>query len=96
MSADGQLACVLDGVSPAPSLRQLIEIEEALSRLADMSHLLCDLAASADEGNELLPRSLYFFSETLLRDAEQLQEFYRGVATPQVPLPLDGGGSGRG
>ena len=93
---DGPSAPAVNGVPPVSSLQRLVEIEEALSRLADMSHLLCDLAASADEGNEILPGSLYFLSDTLLRDAEQLQEFYRGVAAPQVSLPLDGGGSGRG
>lgn len=80
MSANGQAACALDGVSLPPSQEHLIEIEEALSRLIDMSDVLCDLATSAQEGNEILSGSLYFLSDVLLGDARRLQVLYRHKA----------------
>ena len=76
MSADGQAACAVDGALSPASLKKLIEIEETLSRLVDMSHLMSDLAASAREGNEIMAGSLYFLSEVLLREATRLQELY--------------------
>ena len=81
MSPDGQAACTTDGALSPASLKALIEIEETLSRLVDMSHLMSDLAASAHEGNEIMAGSLYFLSESLLRDAERLQDFYRSAAS---------------
>ena len=72
-AGDGHSASTSDGAPPAPSLEKLVGIEELLSRLIDMSDVLCDLAVSAHEGNEVLPGSLYFLSETLSRDAKQLR-----------------------
>lgn len=82
---DGPSDPAVNGVPTTSSLQKLVEIEEALSRLADMADLVCDLATSAQKGNEIMAGSLYFLSQSLLRDVVHLQGLCGGAPEDAKP-----------
>ena len=76
MSTESLCARAKDGAASEETLRTLVRVEELLNRFSDLADLLADLATAAHINREITPASLFYLSETLGRDAKELQDIY--------------------
>ena len=76
MSAMNPCACAKNGAVSEETLRTLVRVEELVNRFSDLADVLTDLATAAQTNREITPASLSYLSETLGRDARELQDIY--------------------